>query len=58
MLSILDEQKVIPNSLFVETFLGAVFQGRLRDVWSVSDVAERIQGTSPDRVQFALDFSG
>ncbi|CAE7869890.1 unnamed protein product [Symbiodinium necroappetens] len=56
VLSILDEQKVIPNSLFVETFLGAVFQGRLRDVWSVSDVAERIQGTSPDRVQFALDF--
>ncbi|CAE7232819.1 unnamed protein product [Symbiodinium sp. CCMP2456] len=56
VLSILAEQKVIPNSLFVESFLGAIFQGRLRDVWSVSDVAERIQGTSPDRVQFALDF--
>ncbi|CAE6926607.1 unnamed protein product [Symbiodinium sp. CCMP2592] len=56
VLSTLAEQKVIPNSLFVETFLGAIFQGRLRDAWSVSDVAERIQGTSPDRVQFALDF--
>ena len=35
---------VIPNKVFIEAFLGALFQGRLTAAWTVDDVRMRLKG--------------
>ncbi|CAE7587394.1 unnamed protein product [Symbiodinium sp. CCMP2456] len=42
-----------PNTLFAEESLSAIFQGQLRNAWTVDDVAERIGHFSLERLQAA-----
>ena len=42
---------VKPDGAFAETYLGAVCHGRLKDVWKVEDVAERLEGIENERLQ-------
>ena len=45
--------RVKPNSIFAEVYLGAVCSGRLQNIWKVEDVAERLRGLSPRRLEAA-----
>ncbi|CAE7263019.1 unnamed protein product [Symbiodinium natans] len=49
LLVMLPQHHVKPNSIFVETFLAALFHGYLSYAWSVGDVAKQLAGVSPDR---------
>ena len=53
LLVMLPQHHVKPNSIFVETFLAALFHGYLSYAWSVGDVAKQLAGVSPDRLQVA-----
>ena len=45
------DKGVIPNKVFIETFLGALFPARLTAAWTVDDVGIRRKGTSRDRLR-------
>ena len=47
---------VIPNEVFTEAFLGAVFEGRLMAAWTMKDVCNRLKETSRDRLRVAKLF--
>ena len=53
ILSSMTDNGVSPNKVFIEAFLGAVFQGRLTAAWTVDDVRMRLKGTSRDRLRMA-----
>ena len=53
VLSRMRDSDIIPNKVFTETFVGALFQGRLRAVSTVEDVHTRLKGTSRDRLRVA-----
>ena len=52
------DKGIIPNKVFIETFLGALFQGRLAEGWTVDDVRTRLKGTSRDRLRVAKSVLG
>ena len=53
ILSSMTDSGVISNKVFIEAFLGALFQGRLTAAWTVDDVRIRLKGTSRDRLRVA-----
>ena len=53
LLSKMDKIRTQPNALVVEETLAAVFEGALRNAWTVDDVAERIGHSSLERLQVA-----
>mmetsp|Transcript_9367 Transcript_9367/g.22473 ORF Transcript_9367/g.22473 Transcript_9367/m.22473 type:complete len:348 (+) Transcript_9367:214-1257(+) len=56
LLALMEEWDVKPNHIFAETFLGALLQGRLAQVWSVSDVASILDGFDANRLAAAREF--
>ncbi|CAE7862669.1 Kidins220 [Symbiodinium necroappetens] len=53
ILSSMADNGVIPNKVFIETFLGALFPARLTAAWTVDDVRIRLKGTSRHRLRVA-----
>ena len=53
LLSEMDKCRIPPNAPFAEETLAAIFQGKLRNAWTVDDVAERIGHVSLERLQVA-----
>ena len=53
ILSSMADKGVIPNKVFIETFLGALFPARLTAAWTVDDVRIRRKGTSRHRLRVA-----
>ena len=56
LLLMLPKHHVQPNSIFVETFLSALFHGRLAAAWSVDDVARQLEGVTAERLALARSF--
>ncbi|CAE7522353.1 PPR10 [Symbiodinium sp. CCMP2456] len=53
ILSRMRDSGITPNKVFAETFVGALFRGRLTAVSTVEDVHIRLNGISKDRLRVA-----
>ncbi|OLQ10799.1 hypothetical protein AK812_SmicGene5437 [Symbiodinium microadriaticum] len=56
IMSKMNHHGVIPNEVFTEAFLGALFEGRLTAAWTAKDVRNRLKETSRDRLRVAKLF--
>jgi len=48
--------RIEPDATMTEAYMGAMFQGRLRNISSPEDVAKSLAGVSPERLQAARSY--